>query len=42
MIGIKEVYLDGSFCSNKEKPGEIDVFFEYETNITDRHRLLMN
>ncbi len=36
LLDIETVYLDGSFCSNKERPGDIDAFFDYETTNTNR------
>jgi hypothetical protein len=26
-VGISEVYVDGSFCTNKDRPGDIDGYF---------------
>ena len=31
--GIKNVYLDGSFTTTKEKPNDIDGCWDYEDNI---------
>ncbi|MEK4799945.1 hypothetical protein NYE37_13665 [Thermoactinomyces sp. FSL K6-2592] len=37
-LGFDSVYLDGSFCTDKEKPGDIDGYFEWNLEVDHRHQ----
>ncbi|MBA4544470.1 MULTISPECIES: hypothetical protein [Thermoactinomyces] len=39
-LGFDEVFLDGSFCSIKEKPGDIDAYFELDLKVENRYQAL--
>jgi hypothetical protein len=32
-MGIDEIYIDGSFCSNKGEPGDIDAYFNIDFKV---------
>lgn len=36
ILGIEGIYIDGSFCTNKEKPGDIDGYYEVDLGVQTR------
>ncbi|RAL21974.1 DUF6932 family protein [Thermoflavimicrobium daqui] len=39
-IGIESVYIDGSFCTDKETPKDIDAYFEFPDDGKTRAQIL--
>jgi hypothetical protein len=40
LLGFNHVFLDGSFCTDKEQPQDIDAYFELDMNVSLRSEAL--